>query len=68
MVSANFNQLIKGGFGLLFYGSNMIYLKKDGKTEIEINDRPETIAEAEKLGWKKKPAKRKTPAKKAADK
>ena len=30
------------------------YIKKDGKTEIKLNDEPATIKKAKELGWKKK--------------
>jgi hypothetical protein len=33
------------------------WLKKDGKTIIQLNNSPATIAAAEKLGWKRKGSK-----------
>ena len=31
-----------------------VWIKADGKTQIELNNRPATIKHAESLGWKRK--------------
>lgn len=44
----------------------MIWIKPNGQ-EIEINDRPESIAKCEEMGWKRKSAPKKKRVKKEAE-